>query len=168
MIVQFFGLDSEYRNKIAKNFAKLHNAFFCTDRELPFASQEATYARWLRSIGGLVFRNNLPMFVVSGYFPTKDARNQFKDDSADDKNIFTIWIDTRNIDEVVIPDVHNGNAPTDFNWEIPDEHEYDLRIDKSFITEDQVFAQISLKADFRKKEYKYSLENDTFWKKDER
>ena len=83
MIVQFFGLDSEYRNKIAKNFAKSHDAFFCTDRELPFASQESTYARWLRTIGSLLFKNNIKMFVASGFFPTKDSRIQFKDANED-------------------------------------------------------------------------------------
>jgi hypothetical protein len=152
MIVQFFGLDSEYRNKIAKNFAKLHDAFFCTDRELPFASQESTYARWLRTIGSLLFKNNIKMFVASGFFPTKDSRIQFKD-ANEDNNIFTIWVDTMDIEDFIEPVVHH-DAPTDFKWEQPTKDEYDLKIDDINKDVSNAISKILFAWDFKNEKYK--------------
>ena len=125
MIFQFFGLDVENRNKISKQFSKEVNAFYCTDRELPMASLEAQFARWLRSIAGVVERNDISNIVLSGFFPTEESRQQFKDGMIV-SNITTVWVDTLNPEKAQEPTGHG--ATTDFRWESPTDSEYDLRI----------------------------------------
>lgn len=125
MIVQFFGLDVENRNKISKQFAKDTASFYCTDRELPMASLEAQFARWLRTISGVVERNGFKDIVLSGFFPTEEARQQFKE-GMNISNIITIWVDTIEPSEAKEPVGHQ--ATTDFRWESPTENEYDFRI----------------------------------------
>lgn len=127
MIIQFFGMDVQKRNTVARKFAKDSNSFFCTDRELPMASLEAQFARWLRTIAGVVSRNGINDIVFSGYFPTKESRQQFKD-GMDTSKIVTVWIDTVDAESAPAPE---GNGATgDFVWESPEDSEYDLRISR--------------------------------------
>jgi hypothetical protein len=125
MIVQFLGIDVENRNKIAKQFASDTSSFYCTDRELPMASLEAQFARWLRTIAGIVERNNIKNTVLSGFFPTKESRQQFKE-GMNLSNIITVWVDTILPENAKEPTGHH--ATTDYRWEMPNETEYDLRI----------------------------------------
>mgnify|MGYP000671923965 CR=1 FL=1 len=79
MIIQFFGMDVASRNLASKAFANESKSFYCTDRELPMASLEAQFARWLRTICGVAHKNGMPNIVLSGYFPSKESRQQFKE-----------------------------------------------------------------------------------------
>jgi len=136
-IIQLFGLDPKTRNEIGLLLRDELDAFYCVDRILPTASTESPYARWLRTIGSVAFRNNVKIYVPSGYFPTKEARNQFADGQSRlfdedakidvDIDVFTVWVDTIKVEDSVIPEPPM-NAPSDFKWEEPDESEYDLRI----------------------------------------
>lgn len=136
-LIQLFGLDPDTRNDVAIKIKDELNAFYCIDRILPTASTESPYARWLRTVGSVAFRNGIEIYVASGYFPTKEARFQFKDgqvDLLDNKvidpvDIFTVWIDTIDPQDSVAPEPPL-NAPSDFKWEEPDSTEYDLRITK--------------------------------------
>ena len=125
MIIQFFGMDVEKRNVVSKAFANESKSFYCTDRELPMASLEAQFARWLRTICGVVNRNGISDIVLSGYFPSKESRQQFKD-GMDTSKILTVWIDTIDSSTAPIPEGHGGT--TDFSWEDPEESEYDIRV----------------------------------------
>jgi hypothetical protein len=125
MIVQFFGMDVANRNLASKAFANESKSFYCTDRELPMASLEAQFARWLRTISGVAHRNGMPDIVLSGYFPSKESRQQFKE-GMDISNIITVWIDT--IDPTTAPIPQGNGGTTDFVWENPDESEYDIRV----------------------------------------
>ena len=126
MLIQFFGLDPQTRNAVAELVAKKSNAFYCTDRELPMASLEAQFARWLRTIAGVCFRNEIKNVVVSGYFPTAESRQQFMEDNHFDEDTYTIWIDTIDPSKAIEPSGNGGT--TDFKWESPSESEYNLRI----------------------------------------
>lgn len=138
-IIQLFGLDPITRNAVAIKLKNELNAFYCIDRILPTASTESPYSRWLRTIGSVAFRNNVEIYIPSGYFPTKDSRHQFRDGQSrlydEDINmdaeidIFSVWIDTIDFNEMVVPQPPL-NAPSDFKWEEPDETEYNLRIKK--------------------------------------
>ena len=145
MIVQFFGIDVIKRNKVAKNFAEKTKSVFCTDRELPMASLEAQFARWLRTIAGIFQRNELHNIVLSGYFPSKESRQQFKE-GIDTSKVITVWIDTIDLSELDIPTIKN--ATTDFVWEIPEESEYDIRITED-IEYDKLSELINLEASKR-------------------
>lgn len=125
MIIQFFGMDVQKRNLVAKKFANESDSFFCTDRELPMASLEAQFARWLRTISGVVSRNGINNIVLSGYFPSKESRQQFKD-GMDTSQIITVWIDTIDAANAPIPEGNGGTG--DFLWESPEESEYDIRV----------------------------------------
>lgn len=136
-LIQLFGLDPDIRNEVAIKLKDELGAFYCIDRILPTASTESPYARWLRTVGSVAFRNGVKLYIASGYFPTKEARFQFKDgqiDLLDSKvidpvDIFTVWIDTIKIQDAIIPEPPM-NAPSDFKWEEPDSSEYDLKITK--------------------------------------
>jgi hypothetical protein len=143
--VQFFGLDPEIRNKVAKDFSDKMGGFFCTDRELPTASTESPYARWLRTIGSVASRNNVDLYVPSGYFPTKEARAQFKD-SYYAEDTLTVWINTIDEQDAVTPIPPQG-APSDFKWEPPSEDEYDLMITKSMGSTDSMVSQVLIQYD---------------------
>lgn len=125
MIIQFFGMDVASRNLSSKAFADESKSFYCTDRELPMASLEAQFARWLRTISGVVNRNGISDIVLSGYFPSKESRQQFKD-GMDASKIITVWIDT--IDPTTAPIPQGNGGTTDFVWENPEESEYDIRV----------------------------------------
>jgi hypothetical protein len=125
MVVQFFGLDVVNRNKMSKQFAGETNSFYCTDRELPMASLEAQFARWLRTIAGVFQRNGVKDIVMSGYFPTEEAREQFKNGNLIG-NVITVWVDT--IDPSDAKEPEGPQATTDFRWESPNESEYDYKI----------------------------------------
>lgn len=148
-LIQLFGLDPDTRNNVAIKLKDKLNAFYCIDRILPTASTESPYARWLRTVGSVAFRNGVKLYIASGYFPSKESRFQFKDgqiDLLDSKvidpvDIFTVWIDTIEIDDVVIPEPPM-NAPSDFNWEEPDLSEYDLRITKNDGDVDSIINKI--------------------------
>ena len=134
-LIQLFGLDPETRNNVTIELKNKLDAFYCIDRILPTASTESPYARWLRTVGSVAFRNGIKLYIASGYFPTKESRFQFKDgqvDLLDSKvvdpvDIFSVWIDTIDLKDMVIPEPPM-NAPSDFKWEEPDTTEYDLRI----------------------------------------
>jgi hypothetical protein len=143
--VQFFGLDPEIRNKLAKDFSDKMGGYFCTDRELPTASTESPYARWLRTIGSVASKNNVDLYVPSGYFPTKEAREQFKD-SPYAYDTFTVWVNTIDEQDAVVPIPPQG-APSDFKWEAPSEDEYDLMITKSIGSIDSMLVQVVLQYD---------------------
>jgi len=143
--VQFFGLDPEIRNKVAKDFSDKMGGFFCTDRELPTASTESPYARWLRTIGSVASRNNVDLYVPSGYFPTKEARAQFKD-SYYAEDTLTVWINTIDEQDAVTPIPPQG-APSDFKWEPPSEDEYDFMITKSMGSTDSMVSQVLIQYD---------------------
>jgi len=145
MIVQFFGIDVVKRNRIAKDFAEKTESVFCTDRELPMASLEAQFARWLRSIAGIFQRNELNNIVLSGYFPSKESRQQFKE-GIDTSKVITVWIDTMDVSELDIPTIKN--VSTDFSWELPEEYEYDIHITED-ITYDKLSELINLEASKR-------------------
>lgn len=143
MIVQFFGLDQVTRTHIAKAFAS-GSRFYCSDRELPMASLEAQYARWLRTIAGVADRNNIKEIVIDGYFPTKESRSEFKDGKVP-SHIFTVWIDTIDEKDAVYPESTHNTPDTDFRWEAPSEDEYHLRIDNSYKnleSLDVIFAEL--------------------------
>jgi hypothetical protein len=125
MIIQFFGMDVAQRNFAAKAFANESNSFYCTDRELPMASLEAQFARWLRTIAGVANRNGIDDIVFSGYFPSKESRQQFKD-GMDTSNILTVWVDTIDASTAPVPEGNGGTG--DFMWEDPEDSEYDIRI----------------------------------------
>lgn len=144
--VQFFGLDAETRNQVAKGFSDKMGGFFCTDRELPTASTESPYARWLRTIGTVASRNKIELFVPSGYFPTIEAREQFRDNPELFPNTMTVWVDTVDEAEAVNP-TPVPNAPSDFRWERPSEDEYHFKIVKSMGSIDSMIAQVVLQYD---------------------
>jgi hypothetical protein len=144
--VQFFGLDAETRNQVAKGFSDKMNGFFCTDRELPTASTESPYARWLRTIGTVASKNNVELFVPSGYFPTIEAREQFRDNPELFPNTMTVWVDTIDEADAVNPPLI-PNAPSDFKWETPSEKEYHFIITKSMGSIDSMIAQVVLQYD---------------------
>lgn len=129
MLMQFFGLDVDKRNKLSKDVSVRSGSFYCTDRELPMASLEAQFGRWLRTISGVCLRNSIDNIVLSGYFPTIEARQQFKENNDFTKNMLTIWVDTINPEYADEPEGHGGT--TDFKWEYPSKEEYDIRIDIS-------------------------------------
>lgn len=141
MVVQFFGLDAINRNNIAKAFADETNSVFCTDRELPMASLEAQFARWLRTIAGVFQRNKINDIVLSGYFPSIEARQQFKDMNMLGP-IITVWVDTINPEDAIEPE--GPKATTDFKWESPEESEYDFKISNLEEVEN-VLAQVKRK-----------------------
>jgi hypothetical protein len=144
--VHFFGLDAETRNQVAKGFSDKMGGFFCTDRELPTASTESPYARWLRTIGTVASRNKIELFVPSGYFPTIEAREQFRDYPDYFPNTLSVWVDT--VDEAdAVPPTPVPNAPSDFKWEAPLEHEYHFVITKSMGSIDSMIAQVVLQYD---------------------
>ena len=150
-LIQLFGLDPDTRNAVAVKLKDELNAFYCIDRILPTASTESPYSRWLRTIGSVAFRNNVDIYIPSGYFPTKESRNQFSDGQTQlydepvgivlDIDIFTVWIDTIDYNDVVVPQPPI-NAPSDFKWEEPDLSEYDLRITKNDGDVDSIVGKI--------------------------
>lgn len=148
-LIQLFGLDPDTRNAVAVKLKDELNAFYCIDRILPTASTESPYARWLRTVGSVAFRNGVKLYVASGYFPTKESRFQFKDGQVsllDQKvdypvDIFTVWIDTIDVKDMVIPE-GPPNSPSDFKWEEPDLSEYDLRITKDDGDVDSIIGKI--------------------------
>jgi hypothetical protein len=129
MLIQFFGLDVDKRNKLSKEVSLRRGSFYCTDRELPMASLEAQFGRWLRTISGVCLRNSIDNIVLSGYFPTTEARQQFKENNDFNENMLTIWVDTINPEYAEEPKGHGET--TDFKWEYPSKDEYDIRIDLS-------------------------------------
>jgi hypothetical protein len=144
--VHFFGLDAETRNQVAKGFSDKMGGFFCTDRELPTASTESPFARWLRTIGTVASRNNVELYVPSGYFPTLEARAQFRDNPDQYANTMSVWVDT--VDEAdALPPTPVPNAPSDFKWEKPSEDEYHFVITKSMGSIDSMIAQVVLQYD---------------------
>jgi hypothetical protein len=144
--VHFFGLDAETRNQVAKGFSDKMGGFFCTDRELPTASTESPFARWLRTIGTVASRNNVELYVPSGYFPTLEARVQFRDNPDQYANTMSVWVDT--VDEAdALPPTPVPNAPSDFKWEKPSEDEYHFVITKSLGSIDSMIAQVVLQYD---------------------
>jgi hypothetical protein len=141
--VHFFGLDAETRNQVAKGFSDKMGGFFCTDRELPTASTESPFARWLRTIGTVASRNNVELYIPSGYFPTLEARAQFRDNPDQYANTMSVWVDT--VDEAdALPPTPVPNAPSDFKWEKPSEDEYHFVITKSMGSIDSMIAQVVL------------------------
>ena len=125
--VHFFGLDAETRNQVAKGFSDKMGGFFCTDRELPTASTESPFARWLRTIGTV-------------------AREQFRDNPEQYANTMSVWVDTIDEADAVNPPAV-PNAPSDFRWEKPSEDEYHFVITKSIGSIDSMIAQVVLQYD---------------------
>jgi hypothetical protein len=90
-------------------------------------------------------KNNIQLYVPSGYFPTKEARTQFKDSYYAEKT-FTVWVNTIDEKDAIIP-TPPPNAPSDFKWEEPLEDEYDLMITKSIGSIDSMVAEVVLQYD---------------------
>jgi hypothetical protein len=129
MIVQFFGMDEKTRTDVSIAYAERTNSWHVLDTDLPMAELQAQYARWLRTISIFFTKDYNSSIVVSGYFPTKEARDQFRDisgymhlsDTAKFPDI-SVWIDTTDKKEFT------DKFGKVISWEEPEENEYDLRI----------------------------------------
>lgn len=129
MIVQFFGMDEKTRTDVSIAYAERTNSWHVLDTDLPMAELQAQYARWLRTISIFFTKDYNSSIVVSGYFPTKEARDQFKDISGymhlSDTVKFpdiSVWVDTTDKKEFT------DKFGKIILWEEPDENEYDFRI----------------------------------------
>ncbi len=129
MIVQFFGMDEKTRTDISIAYAERTNSWHILDTDLPMAELQAQYARWLRTISIFFTKDYNSSIVVSGYFPTKEAREQYRDISGymhlSGVNKFpdiSVWVDTTDKKEFI------DKFGKTIVWEEPSENEYDFKI----------------------------------------
>jgi len=129
MIVQFFGMDEKTRTDVSIAYAERTNSWHVLDTDLPMAELQAQYARWLRTISIFFTKDYNSSIVVSGYFPTKESRDQFRDISGYMHLSNTVkfpdisvWVDTTDKKEFV------DKFGKTILWEDPTENEYDFKI----------------------------------------
>jgi len=119
MIIQLFGMDSKTREEVGLALADRINAWHVIDTDLPHAQLQPQYARWLRSIASLYCKNEKKPIILSGYFPSKEARQQFKEGL--EKHI-SIWINTGTeksfIDKFGVEQFWEDVDITDYDFEI--------------------------------------------------
>lgn len=128
-IVQFFGMDEKARTDISIAYAERTNSWHVLDTDLPMAELQAQYARWLRTISIFFTKDYNSSIVVSGYFPTKESRDQFRDVSGymhlSGNTKFpdiSVWVDTTDKKEFI------DKFGKTISWESPTEEEYDFKI----------------------------------------
>lgn len=140
MIIQLMGMDSDSREKIGKAFAKKIDAWYLDSKDLPMGHTQPQQARWLRVVAKAYDRNDRGHIVTSGFFATKESREQYRIEGGRQVPDFSVYIDTIPHDQFdKIPgylervvnnvDDHSQNEMQRLDyWEEPLEEEYDMVI----------------------------------------
>lgn len=119
MIIQLFGMDSKTREEIGLALADRINAWHVIDTDLPHAQLQPQHARWLRSIASLYCKNEKRPIILSGYFPSKEARQQFKEGL---EAHISVWINTGDQKSFI------DKFGVEQFWEDVDSSDYDFEI----------------------------------------
>lgn len=140
MIIQMFGMDAKSREALGRAVAKSLDAWYLDSRDLPMGHTQPQQARWLRVVAKAFDRNHHGHIITSGYFATKEAREQYRIEAGRQVPDFSVFVDTVPEDQmhtipgylerkVQVVDDHNFNEFQELNdWEPADESEYDMRI----------------------------------------
>ena len=140
MIIQLFGMDAASRELIGKKIAEKLDAWYLDSRELPMGHTQPQQARWLRVVAKAFDRGYHGDIITSGYFATKEAREQYRIEAGRQVPDFSIFIDTVAEDkmhtipgylerQIQVVDDHNFNEFQELNdWEFASSDEYDIRI----------------------------------------
>lgn len=119
MIIQLFGMDAKTREDIGIALADRINAWHIIDTDLPHAQLQPQYARWLRSFASLYSKHEKKPIILSGYFPSKEARQQFKEGLAPH---ISVWVNTNNqksfIDKFNVEQFWEDVDPSEYDFEI--------------------------------------------------
>ena len=142
MIIQMFGMDSESREKLGREIAKKLDAWYLDSRDLPMGHTQPQQARWLRVIAKAFDRNDRGHIITSGFFATKESREQYRIEPGRTIPDYCIYVDTIPHDqfhlipgyiERIVQNVDNHSQDEmqrlDY-WEEPETSDYDLIINK--------------------------------------
>lgn len=142
MIIQMFGMDSESREKLGRKIAEMLDAWYLDSRDLPMGHTQPQQARWLRVIAKAFDRNDRGHIITSGFFATKESREQYRIEPGRIMPDYCIYVDTIPHDqfhlipgyiERVVQNVDNHSQDDmqrlDY-WEEPEINDYDLIINK--------------------------------------
>lgn len=140
MIIQLFGMDAETREKVGKSLAKKIDAWYLDSRDLPMGHTQPQQARWLRVVAKAFDRGYHGDIITSGYFATKESREQYRIEKGRQVPDFSVFINTVQADQlhtipgyierkVQVVDDHNSNEFQELSdWEHPSLDEYDFEI----------------------------------------
>ena len=141
MIIQLFGMDAASRELVGKKMASKLDAWYLDSRELPMGHTQPQQARWLRVVSKAFDRGYHGDIITSGYFATKEAREQYKIEAGRQVPDFSIFIDTIPEDQmhtipgyierqIQVADDHNFNEFQELNdWEPTSNDEYDIKVE---------------------------------------
>ena len=122
MIVQLIGRDVKVRTELAFFIAKKLDAILINDTDIPMAANHDQWSRWLRSLATIIVSQKDIPVIISGTFPTKSSREQFRDNLSGVKiPDIAIFIDTDSKDKIRF----------DEEWEDIDSTWYDIRVSGS-------------------------------------
>lgn len=156
MIIQMFGMDAKTRESLGRAVAQKLDAWYLDSRDLPMGHTQPQQARWLRVVAKAFDRNHHGHIITSGYFATKEAREQYRIEAGRQVPDFSVFVDTVPLDQmhtipgylerkVQVVDDHNFNEFQELNeWEEASADEYDLRIES--VTNITETAELIVKA----------------------
>lgn len=140
MIIQLFGMDAKTREEVGRSLAKKIDAWYLDSRDLPMGHTQPQQARWLRVVAKIFDREKSENIITSGYFATKEAREQYRIEVGREVPDFSVFIDTVPHDKFdtipgyverkvqVVDDHHSDYFQELKEWEETTEDEYDIRI----------------------------------------
>jgi hypothetical protein len=119
MIIQLLGMDAKTRTEVGLALADRINAWHVLDTDLPHAQLQPQHARWLRSFASLYSKQEKRTIILNGYFPSKEAREQFREGITPD---VTVWVNTTDqksfIDKFDVEQFWEDIDPSEYNFEI--------------------------------------------------